>query len=92
MAVIAMTREIGTLGKDVAAGLAERLGLDVIHHEAHQARSWSTTRVWPRAEETWPIRHAPVNGASSNPGRQRLGQKSRRLLYLQLRSETRPVT
>ena len=33
MAVIAMTREIGTLGKDVAAGLAKRLGLDVIHHE-----------------------------------------------------------
>jgi hypothetical protein len=31
MAVIAMTR--GTLGKDVAAGLAEGLGLDVIHHE-----------------------------------------------------------
>ena len=33
MAVIAMTREIGTLGKDVVAGLAERLGLEVIHHE-----------------------------------------------------------
>ena len=32
MAVIAMTRELGTLGKDVVAGLAERLGLDVIHH------------------------------------------------------------
>jgi cytidylate kinase len=32
MAVIAMTREIGTLGKDVAAGLAERLGIGVIHH------------------------------------------------------------
>jgi cytidylate kinase len=28
-----MTREVGTLGRDVAAGLAERLGLDVIHHE-----------------------------------------------------------
>jgi len=27
-----MTRELGTLGKDVVAGLAERLGLDVIHH------------------------------------------------------------
>jgi cytidylate kinase len=27
-----MTREMGTLGKDVVAGLAERLGLDVIHH------------------------------------------------------------
>jgi cytidylate kinase len=33
MAVIAMTREIGTLGKDVVAALAERLGLEVIHHE-----------------------------------------------------------
>ena len=33
MAVIAMTRELATLGRDVAAGLAERLGLDVVHHE-----------------------------------------------------------
>jgi cytidylate kinase len=33
MAVITMTREMGTLGKDVVAGLAERLGLDVVHHE-----------------------------------------------------------
>src|SRR5438034_2329606 len=31
--VIAMTREMGTLGKDVAAGLSERLGLSVVHHE-----------------------------------------------------------
>ena len=33
MAVIAMTREMATLGKDVAAGVAERLGLAVVHHE-----------------------------------------------------------
>jgi cytidylate kinase len=33
MAVIAMTREMGSLGKDVAAGLAERMGLTVVHHE-----------------------------------------------------------
>src|SRR5712692_8969673 len=33
MVVIAMTREMATLGKDVAAGLAERLGLTVVHHE-----------------------------------------------------------
>ena len=33
MAVIAMTREMATLGKDVAAGLAERLNLDIVHHE-----------------------------------------------------------
>jgi cytidylate kinase len=33
MAVIAMTREMATLGRDVAAGLAQRLGLTVVHHE-----------------------------------------------------------
>jgi cytidylate kinase len=33
MAVIAMTREMGSLGKDVAAGLAEKMGLTVVHHE-----------------------------------------------------------
>ncbi len=33
MAVIAMTREMATRGKDVSAGLVEWLGLTVIHHE-----------------------------------------------------------
>ena len=33
MTVIAMTREMGSLGKDVAAGLADQLGLTVVHHE-----------------------------------------------------------
>ena len=33
MAIIAMTREMATLGRDVAVGLAERLGLDIVHHE-----------------------------------------------------------
>ena len=33
MPVIAMTREMGTRGKDVAAGVADRLGLKVVHHE-----------------------------------------------------------
>ena len=33
MTVIVMTREMGTRGKDVAAGVAERLDLDVVHHE-----------------------------------------------------------
>ena len=33
MAVIAMTREMATRGSEVAAGLAERLGLSIIHHE-----------------------------------------------------------
>ena len=33
MTVIAMTREMASLGKDVAAGVAERLKLEVIHHE-----------------------------------------------------------
>lgn len=33
MTVIAMTREMGTRGKDIAAGVAESLGLEVVHHE-----------------------------------------------------------
>ena len=33
MTVITMTREMGTLGKDVAAGVAKLMGLEVIHHE-----------------------------------------------------------
>ena len=33
MTIIAMTREMGTLGKDIAAGVADQLGLEVIHHE-----------------------------------------------------------
>lgn len=33
MTVIAMTREMGTRGKDVAAGLADTLGIEVVHHE-----------------------------------------------------------
>ena len=33
MAVIAMTREMATRGSEVAAGLAKRLGLAIVHHE-----------------------------------------------------------
>jgi cytidylate kinase len=33
MPIIAMTREMGSLGKDVAAGVAERLGLRLMYHE-----------------------------------------------------------
>lgn len=33
MAVIAMTQEMGSRGKDVAAGLAEQMGLTVVHQE-----------------------------------------------------------
>lgn len=33
MTVITMTREMATRGSEVALGVAERLGLDIIHHE-----------------------------------------------------------
>ena len=33
MTVIAMTREMGSRGRDVALGLADRLGLEIIHHK-----------------------------------------------------------
>jgi len=32
MPVIAMTREMGSQGKDIAIGLAERLGMHIVHH------------------------------------------------------------
>ena len=46
MTVIAMTREMGTRGKDVAASLADRLGIVVVHHEVverHLAERLSMT-------------------------------------------------
>src|ERR1700694_3985312 len=33
MTVVAMTREVGSLGTEVAAGVAKRLGLDIIRSE-----------------------------------------------------------
>ena len=33
MTVIAMTREMGSRGRDVAIGLAEALGLTIVQHE-----------------------------------------------------------
>jgi len=33
MTVVAMTREIGSLGAEVAAGVARELGLTVVHSE-----------------------------------------------------------
>jgi len=33
MSVVAMTREMGSRGRDVALGLAEQLGLRIVHHE-----------------------------------------------------------
>jgi cytidylate kinase len=33
MALVAITREMGSLGKDVAAGLAEALGVPIVYHE-----------------------------------------------------------
>ena len=33
MPVVAMTREMGSLGKDVAARVAERIGKPLVHHE-----------------------------------------------------------
>ena len=33
MSIVAMTREMGSLGKDVAGGLAQELGLPLVHHE-----------------------------------------------------------
>ena len=33
MALVAITREMGSLGKDVASGLSEALGVPLVYHE-----------------------------------------------------------
>lgn len=38
MTVIAMTRELGSFGKDVAAGVAAELGLEIVQHELIEHR------------------------------------------------------
>ena len=47
MPIIAITREMGSLGKDVARGLGEALGLPVIYHEVidHLAGSSTAARA-----------------------------------------------
>ena len=45
MTVIAMTREMGSRGKDVALGLASRFGLEIIHHELIEHRSRGTIKL-----------------------------------------------
>ena len=32
MPIVTMTREMGTRGRDVAIGLAEALGLEIVHY------------------------------------------------------------
>ena len=46
MVAIAMTREMGTLGKDVAQGIADSLDLNVVHSELVEhdlALAWRTS-------------------------------------------------
>ncbi len=49
MTVIAMTREMGTLGKDVANHLMERLDIELVHHELVEA-AWSQKETRKRSE------------------------------------------
>jgi hypothetical protein len=46
MPVIAMTREIGSLGTDIAAGVAKRLDLEIVRSEVEANK---TTRHSPAA-------------------------------------------
>ena len=60
MPLIAMTREMGSLGKDVAAGVAEALGISVLHHEVIEPladkmrlRKSHVIRLLEGARPTW---------------------------------------
>jgi len=63
MSVIAMTREMGTLGKDVAQHLKERLDIELVHHELVEA-AWDRRERRDRSEV-----HRFLPGDSDNAGR-----------------------
>jgi cytidylate kinase len=69
MAVIAMTREMATLGKDVTAELAKRLGLEVVHHELVEHDI--AERAGMRESEV----HRFLEGEASLLGRWRIDRK-----------------
>jgi cytidylate kinase len=53
MTVIAMTREVGSHGADVAAGVAAQLGLDIVHSEIVVADLAGTPGVEPDAVQRY---------------------------------------
>lgn len=63
MTVIAMTREMGSLGKDVARLAAERLGLTIVHHEMIE-----TAAERRAAEEPSAVARFLEAGSESPPG------------------------
>lgn len=65
MPVIAMTREMGSLGKDVAAGVGEKLGLRLIYNELADALA-NDLQIDPRAVSRM------VNGEATLTDRLRL--------------------
>jgi cytidylate kinase len=69
MTVIAMTREMGTLGKDVAAGVAEKLNLDVVHSELIAQRVGKRLGI----EESAAYRY--LEGSSTQMDRWRVGRR-----------------
>lgn len=69
MTVIAMTREMGTLGKDVAAGVAERLNLDVVHSELIAQRVGERLGIKESAANRY------LEGSSTQMDRWRVGRR-----------------
>ena len=69
MPVITMTREMGTLGKDVAAGVADELNLDVVHSEFIARRVGERLGI----EESAAYRY--LEGSSTQMDRWRVGRR-----------------
>ncbi|HUF57785.1 MAG TPA: cytidylate kinase family protein [Thermohalobaculum sp.] len=71
MTVIAMTREMGSLGKEVARLAADRLGLTIVNHEmigSADERANATTSAVARFLETGPGPEDKRNGGISHGG------------------------
>ena len=64
MPLIAMTREMGSLGKDVAKGVADALGIPIMHHEIIEPLVYSVDEV-----RAMPRHHPQEVGVEHDEGR-----------------------
>jgi cytidylate kinase len=82
MTTIAMTREMGTQGRDVALGLAERLGLEIVHHELFEYEVAEGTQVPISEVHKFLEGGPPVWSRLTSNGRMLAGQTADQILEL----------
>ena len=70
MAIITISRLVGSLGEEIAQALAQKLGCRLIGHQDFQRPPWPMNPTWPPTwSASWPRRGRGSSSASSLPTR-----------------------